>query len=257
MQKEADMNVSSNSVTGVALNAMNSQEVERQKELKKIASGVSVSSTDGANLATFDMLQSSSAQLLQGVQNGNDAVGFMQTADTALQSVNNGAQQLNVLSVAMNNASLNSQDQAALSAQATNVQASMSQAISGATFNGNSVFGNSSFNIGSGSINVNIQQPNVSGLDINNQSSITDFMNQTNQTRANVGSAVNQTFAGIKNNLSTVNNQQASASQIGDTDIATAVAALNQTLLQTNASAYALAHNQDYLGKQASRLLGA
>jgi flagellin len=248
------MKINSNS-NNIALNTMNTQETEKEKQLKKLSTGLSVSNTDAANQIIFDMLQSNASELLQGVQNGNDAVGYMQVADSALQSVTSGAQQLNVLSVAMNNGSLNAMDKAALTQQAQGIQSSMSDAVNNTTYNGNSVFGNTSFNIGSGTISVDITQPNLSDLNISNQSTITDFLNQTNQTRSNVGSAINQTLAGIKNNLGVITSEKASASQIGDTDIASTVNELNKNMLQSNASAYALAHKQDYLAKQASKLL--
>jgi flagellin len=251
------MKVNGNSVSGMALNTMNTQEAEKEKELKNIASGKSVSSMNGASQIIFDMLQSSSSELLQGVQNGNDAIGYMQIADTALQSVTDGAQQLNVLSVAMNNASLKGADKAALSAEAQAVQASMGQAVNSATYNGTSVFGSSTFSMGSSAISVNIEQPDVSNLNITDQRGILEFLNQTDNTRATIGSTINETVAGIKNNLGIVSNQKASASEIGDTDMASATNQLNKNLLLMNASEYSLAHNQSYLAKQASRLLGA
>ena len=250
------MKINGNSVNSTAINTINAQESEKKKQLKKISSGVSVSSTDGAGQIIYDMLNSNVSDLLQGVQNGNDAIGYMQVADSALQTVTNGAQQLSVLSVAMNNASLNEMDKAALSSQADAIKASMNSAINNTTYNGNSVFGNKSFNIGSDVISVNINQPDTNGLSLSNQNGITNFLNQTNQTRANVGSAINQTTAGINNNLNVATNEKASASQMGDTNMAEAVNELNKNILQTNAAMYAMAHNHQYLAKQASTLLG-
>lgn len=236
--------------------SLNKREDEINQQLLAIASGMISSSSNGASATIADQLTSSANTDLQGVDNANSAIAYMQIADGALSGVSNGANTLNTLSVAYNNGALNQNDKEALTSQANAIKSSMQTSVDQAVYNGKSVFGDASFFVGSGSINVSIAQPNIASADITNQDSITALQQQVDATRSSVGSSINAAYSSISTNLGTAIAQQSAASQLNDTDMAQAATNFNQAYLQQNATLFATAHSSDYLANQVSRLLG-
>lgn len=249
------MQVNNNTSAMKANFAAQSADDKAKKELMKIAAGKQLAADNPAGTMISDMLTMEANTLSQGVQNANDAIAYMQIADGALKGVTDGALRLNDLSVAYNNAALGTDQKNALLDEASRLKEGMGNMLDQASFNGKSVFGDASFYVGSGSIGVSIQKPSIDSADITNQDSVLTLLNQTDSTRASIGSTINQAYSSINSNMTAVVSQTAAASQISDTDMAQAASDYNNDYLKSNASLFAAAHSSDYLAAQVSRLL--
>ncbi len=249
------MQVNNNTGAMKANIAAQSADDKAKKELEKIASGKQIAALDPSGTMIADILQMEANTLSQGVQNANDAIAYMQIADGALQGVTDGTIRLNDLSVAYNNAALGTNSKNALLDEASKLKEGMGNMLNQASFNGKSVFGDASFYVGSGSIGVSIQRPNIGSADITDQDTILRLQEETSRTRANIGSTINQAYSSINANMTAAISQTAAASQISDVDIAQSVNDFNGNYLRSNAALFASAHSSNYLASQVSRLL--
>jgi flagellin len=249
------MQVNNNTSAMKANMAAQSADDKAKKELEKIASGKQIAALDPSGTMIADILQMEANTLSQGVQNANDAIGYMQIAEGALKGVTDGTIRLNDLSVAYNNAALGTDSKNALLNEASKLKEGMGNMLDQASFNGKSVFGEASFYVGSGSIGVSIQKPNVGSADITDQDTILRLQEETSRTRANIGSTINQAYSSINANMTAAISQTAAASQISDSDMAQSVTDFNANYLKSNASLFASAHSSNYLASQVSRLL--
>ena len=203
---------------------------------------------NGADKMLYDNLESDISSSSQEIMNFNDAIGYMQVADGVLSNISEDVDKLNTLSVANNNAALNSDQKAAIESQMQDIQKNISKTLSSTTFNGRNVFGGE-FNVGDFSINLSIKQP--SNLD---QDSILDFQKQIDSLRGNIGSFMNSANANIDNLTTKIVNESASKSNY-EVDIAKTINEINTDNLKLQASTIAQSHNNDILANQIQQLL--
>jgi len=203
---------------------------------------------NGADKMLYDNLESDISSSSQEIMNFNDAIGYMQVADGVLSNISEDVDKLNTLSVANNNAALNSDQKAAIESQMQDIQKNISKTLSNTTFNGRNVFGGE-FNVGDFSINLSIKQP--SNLD---QDSILDFQKQIDSLRGNIGSFMNSANANIDNLTTKIVNESASKSNY-EVDIAKTINEINTDNLKLQASTIAQSHNNDILANQIQQLL--
>jgi len=237
-------------------NSADKSQNEIGKTLDKIVAARALSSQDGASMAIADSLRMQASTLTQGVSNANEAIGVLQIADSALSTVNDGANRLNELSVRYNSGLLNSDQQAMVQSEANALKASMNQAINSASYNGKNVFqGEMSFYTGNATISTSLNAPNVGGVDVVNQESILDFMKNVDRSRGDIGSSINEMVSNSTSNMNTIVNLLGAESKLQDNDIAENYNNLNTEKLKNNAALYAQSHNVDYLRRQVSALL--
>jgi flagellin len=105
-----------------------------------------------------DVYESDINTSLQQINNMNDAIGFMQIADGALNSISDNLNQIKTLQVAANNATLNHDNLAAINSQINALSQNINDTLSQTTYNDKSVFGEFNFN----GINVNTTMPSFS-----------------------------------------------------------------------------------------------
>jgi flagellin len=203
---------------------------------------------NGADKMLYDNLESDISSSSQEIMNFNDAIGYMQVADGVLSNISEDVDKLNTLSVANNNAALNSDQKAAIESQMQDIQKNISKTLSNTTFNGRNIFGGE-FNVGDFSINLSIKQP--SNLD---QDSILDFQKQIDSLRGNIGSFMNSANANIDNLTTKIVNESASKSNY-EVDIAKTINEINTDNLKLQASTIAQSHNNDILANQIQQLL--
>jgi flagellin len=247
------MQITSNAT---AVNYANNAKAAYEKTLKQIASGLQLSSTDGASQSMYDSLQSQSDTYAQGIKNANDGIGYLQIADGATQTLSSGADQLNTLSAAYNNGALNASDKQIIQQQADGIKQSMKDAISGSSFNGKNVFsGDASFYTGSGTQSFSISAPNIDSLDVTNQDSIQGFQKQVSSLQSNIGSSINGLQSSINSNLGSMVSASSSASQIGDTNYAQSMNELNTNNLLMNTSLFAQAQANNISASSVASLL--
>jgi len=207
-------------------------------------------SNNTADKMMYDNLNSDMMQSQQEILNFNDAIGYMQVADGVLSNISDQTNQLNTLSVASNNAALNSDQKAMINTQMQDISNNINQTISQTTFNGKNVF-SSEFNIGENSVNLNFDANN---LDITNQDSIQSFQKQVDSLRSNIGSFMTSANSNI-DNLSTNLVNEANSKSNYEVDLSKSINEINKDKLNLNASMYAQAHNSQLLQNNIQQLL--
>ncbi|PZT48350.1 flagellin [Helicobacter valdiviensis] len=251
------MKIGNTQNTNETLVNLNKAKEEEKESLKKIASPRPIEATDGASLAIANALLAQANSMSQGIRNANDALGVLQIADGALSTISDSAIRMNELSVALGNPALNSDQRAMIESEANALTQSMDDAVSQATFNGKNVFGGQmSFMLGSGSVDFNLQSPNTSGLQVTNQESILNFINNVSSKRGDIGAVMNRIQSSINNDMNSVVNLKAAESNLQKNDLAENYNELNTAKLKENAALYASSFNTNYLQNRLDALLG-
>lgn len=234
---------------------LNNAQKSSEKALENIAAIRAISGIDSANLAIADSLRSQSSTIDQGIANAYDAIGVLQIADSALNTISKSTDRLSELSVKMNNAVLNDSQRSMLQSEATRINESIDSAFNNATFNGKNVFQTMDFVVGSGVENVNLNSLNTSGLDISNQDSISNFADQIGSLRNEIGSGINAITSNINASVENSINTKAAENNLLNNDIAKNINELNQSFLKENAAAFMSAHSTLMLQQKIASLL--
>ncbi|WP_169752446.1 flagellin [Campylobacter mucosalis] len=230
------------------------------KALQNISAARALNGMDSANLAIADALLSQSNVLEQGVANANDAIGMLGIADATLANLTKDADKLNELSVQYNSALLNDKQRSMISSQANALTDAMSNSLNNAVFNGKNVFGGElSFVTGSNTQKINLSQESVGNaiksLDVKDQSSIQNFIQNVNDLRSNIGSTQNAMISDISNAVKQSVALKSSESNLQNNDISKNINEQKQNDLILNAAVLAQAHNTKNLQSQINRLL--
>ncbi|EAL1938569.1 flagellin [Campylobacter coli] len=226
-----------------------------QKALENIAAVRAISGIDSANLAIADSLRSQSSTIDQGVANAYDAIGVLQIADASLTNISQSADRLNELSVKMNNAALSDSQKSMLRTEATRIQESINDSFNNATYNGKNVFQTMNFVVGSGTETTNLNPLTTSGLSIDNQDSITNFMDQLGALRSEIGSSINAITSNINASVQNSINTKAAENNLLNNDMAKNVNDFNSNYLKENAAAFVAAQSNMQLQSKIASLL--
>ena len=206
-------------------------------------------SNNMADKMLYDNLNSDMLESQREILNFNDAIGYMQIADGVLSNISEQTNELNTLSVASNNAALNSDQKVMISSQMQDIQNNINQTLSTTTYNGKNVF-SSEFNIENQSINLSL---NTDSLELN-QDSILDFQKQVNSLRSDISSFMNSAISNI-DTLSTKVVNEANSKSNYEVDLAKTINEINKDNLNLTASTIAQAHNTDILANSIKSLL--
>lgn len=226
------------------------------KALQNIAAMRAISGIDSSNLAIADQLRTQASTIDQGVANAYDAIGVLQIADASLKGITNTADRLNQLSVQKNNAVLSDRQKSMIDSQATALISSINDSFNNATYNGKNVFQNLDFVVGTGTVeNANLNPINTVNLDVNKQSTITNFIDQVNSLRADIGAGAQAITSNINVSLqNSVSVKAAEGSMLKD-DVAKNVTDFNADFLKQNSTAFAMAHQTKVLQSKVATLL--
>ncbi|AFV96525.1 MULTISPECIES: flagellin [unclassified Sulfuricurvum] len=236
---------------------MTSEMNKRDKTLEKIAAAVELGMQDSASRSISDMLQSEISTMSQGLMNANDGVAMMQIAGGTLNSLSDQTQTLNDLSVRYNSASLNSSQKQELQGEFNRTVESMQQSIESSSFNGKTLFGNSStLSLGESTISASLPELSTVSLSIDSQESIESYRNSLIQANSTVGSTTNGLISASNTLLDQITATSAAKSQIADTDMANAIKDFQQSNLKLDVAQIAMAHRNDMLQQNVTRLLG-
>lgn len=236
---------------------MNAESSKRDKTLDKIASAQQLSMEDSAMRLLASMMQGDLSGMSEGLSNATDGISMMQIADGTLSSLSDQTQTLNDLSVRYNNAALNDSQKQALQSEFSRTVESMQQSIDSTSFNGKGLFGsNSSFSLGNSSISSSIPELSLSSLSIDNQDSVQSFRDSLTQARSEIGSTTNGLISASNNILGQITATSAAKSQIADTDMAKAISDFQQSNLKLDIAQITLAHRNNTLQQNITRLLG-
>lgn len=234
---------------------LNNAQKASEKALGNIAAARAISGVDSANLAIADSLKSQSSTIDQGVANAYDAIGVLQIADASLTNISQSADRLNQLSVSMNNAALSDTQKNALRTEATRLTQSINDSFNNATYNGKNVFQTLNFVVGSGTETTNLNQLSTNGLSIDNQDSITSFMDQLGSLRSEIGSGINALTSNINGSVQNSISAKAAENNLLNNDMAQNVNDFNANYLKENAGAFVAAHSNMALQNKIATLL--
>ncbi|ELW9105254.1 flagellin C [Campylobacter coli] len=234
---------------------LNNAQKASEKALENIAAVRAISGIDSANLAIADSLRSQSSTIDQGIANAYDAIGVLQIADASLTNISQSADRLNELSVKMNNAALSDSQKSMLRTEATRIQESINDSFNNATYNGKNVFQTMNFVVGSGTETTNLNPLTTSGLSIDNQDSITNFMDQLGALRSEIGSSINAITSNINASVQNSINTKAAENNLLNNDMAKNVNDFNSNYLKENATAFVAAQSNMQLQSKIASLL--
>ncbi len=234
---------------------LNNAQKASEKALENIAAVRAISGIDSANLAIADSLRSQSSTIDQGIANAYDAIGVLQIADASLTNISQSADRLNELSVKMNNAALSDSQKSMLRTEATRIQESINDSFNNATYNGKNVFQTMNFVVGSGTETTNLNPLTTSGLSIDNQDSITNFMDQLGALRSEIGSSINAITSNINASVQNSINTKAAENNLLNNDMAKNVNDFNSNYLKENAAVFVAAQSNMQLQSKIASLL--
>ncbi|ECK7741015.1 flagellin [Campylobacter coli] len=234
---------------------LNNAQKASEKALENIAAVRAISGIDSANLAIADSLRSQSSTIDQGIANAYDAIGVLQIADASLTNISQSADRLNELSVKMNNVALSDSQKSMLRTEATRIQESINDSFNNATYNGKNVFQTMNFVVGSGTETTNLNPLTTSGLSIDNQDSITNFMDQLGALRSEIGSSINAITSNINASVQNSINTKAAENNLLNNDMAKNVNDFNSNYLKENAAAFVAAQSNMQLQSKIASLL--
>ena len=183
-------------------NNVNSNLNQVNNNLSKLADPSSVE--ENVNRFIQDVYESNINTSLQEINNFNEAIGFMQIADSALKSIKDDINEIKALNVRANNAALNSDNLSAINSQIEKLSQNINNTLSQTTYNEKSVFGNFNFN----GVEVNTSMPRFS-LD-----NIEDFEKSLNSAMSAIGAFNNMAVSKIDNLNEFANNTSNSKSQM-------------------------------------------
>lgn len=236
---------------------MNTETSKRDKTLDKIAAAVELRLEDSSSGTVSDMLQNQVSTMSQGLMNANDGISMMQIAGGTLNSLSDQTQKLNDLSVRYNNDTLTSSQKETLQNEFSRTVESMQQSIEGSSFNGKSLFGSApTFSLGNDTISASIPSLSPSSLSVDNQDGIQAYRDSLSQANSDIGSTKNALFSATNVLLTQITETAAAKSQIADTDVANAIKDFQQSNLKLDMSQIAIAHQNDILRQNVTRLLG-
>ncbi|ENY6719971.1 flagellin C [Campylobacter jejuni] len=222
---------------------LNNAQKASDKALENIAAVRAISGVDSANLTIADSLRSQSSTINQGIANAYDAIGVLQIADASLTNISRSVDRLNELSVKINNVALNDSQKGMLRTEAKRIQESINDSFNNATYNGKNVFKTMNFVVGSGTETINLNPLATGGLSIDNQDSITNFMDQLENLKSEIGSGINAITSNINANVQNHINSKAAENNLLNNDMAKNVNEFNANYLKENA-AFVTVQNQ-------------
>lgn len=226
---------------------MNQHKTDAEQTLEKIAATRELSGKDGATMINANMLNSQIATMTQQVQNENARVGMLQIADGALQGIQQGSERLNELSVAYNNAALNSDQQAALSQEFADTRQAMNDIVTQTTYNGQNLFGSDS--------PLGLSDVALSEVSIESQDSVESLSENISSLFSDVGSATQEAQVSINNLLAGITSTTSSFAQTSETPMSQNINQFNQSNLGLTAATMAQTHNTAILQQQMAALL--
>jgi flagellin len=236
---------------------MNTETNKRDKPLEKIGTDIQIGTEDSTSNTIADALQNQISTMSQGIINANDGISMMQIAGGTLNSLSDQAQTLNDLSVRYSNTSLDDSQKQTLQEEFTRTVASMQQSIDSTSFNGKSLFGsNMNFSLDDSTISTSISSLSPISLSINNKDNIQAYRDSLSQTSSYIGSTTNSFVSAVNTMLDKSTATSAEKSQTADTNIVNSVKDFQQNNLKLDMTQITIAHQNDALRQNVTRLLG-
>jgi flagellin len=223
---------------------LSANQATQDKSLQRLSSGTKVASAkdDAAGAALSAKMTAKAAALAKGIDNGNQAIGMLQTAESAMNTVSNILLRLKEL--ATQAASSNTVDRDKLETEANKLETALNNINNATKYGDTGVFGSSTFTFQLGDANdaseqVAYTQVSVSSASVGStaldgsslsigslasaQAYITAVDNaiaSVNSNKATIGATMNQIQFQVDNMTSMYENTKAANSTITDADFA-------------------------------------
>ncbi len=250
--------------------------------IERLSSGLKVNSAadDAAGMAVTVNLRAQIRGFQQAVENANDGIAILQTAEGSYNSISDLLIRMRELAVQSANDSLTNKERAYLNTEFEDLTTELTRISDVAEYNGVALLdgtagdgaGNMVFQVGTRNtvndqIKVNLKDQDATQLGVdtlaidnltNSQASITGIdtaLDTLATDRATLGSKINELTASVDNLALTVENLSAANSQIRDADISkeSAQFSKNQVLMQ---SGVAMLSQANSVPQMALKLLG-
>lgn len=248
------------------------------ERLEALASGLRINeaSDDAAGLAISQKLSSQIRGGSQALQNLQDGISMLQTAEGGTAEIQDNLQRMRELSVkASNTATLTESDREAIQSEVNELTEEINRVAEDTQFNKKNLLnGNISdgTQIQSGAdqgetISLSVGDLSADSLGVNSVDltteegaskaleSVSGALNQVATERADIGSSVNRLESTIDSGLIQRENEQAARSQIRDANLARQATERTQDSLLTQAGTSTLAQANDLQGSSALNLL--
>ncbi|WP_428738529.1 flagellin [Sulfurimonas sp.] len=233
--------------------------VALDKSLNALSSGLRINKAadDAAGLAIADKLSAQSQGLGQAINNSNDMIGLVQTADGAIEELTTIAQRVRVLSVQGANDTQDATSRSHITKELTQLSAQFANIVASTSFNGQVLLsGGTSFEaqIGFGATANDHFTVSIDDLSAGlGASAITDdttartnittmdtLLDTLDGARATLGSQQNRLESNIRNISTTQVNVAAAESQLRDVDFAQESANFAKRNILAQSGSYAL-----------------
>jgi flagellin len=216
----------------------------KAKSMEKLSSGKKINraADDAANLAISEKMYRQMFALNQATNNAMDGISSLQTADGALDSVNNKLNRMSELAVQAGNETLSAQDRSKLESEMNALKSEIDRVSQTTTFNEQPLldgsFQEKSIQVGSevteeNQIDISIDNMNWNSISGNGNISLQtsediaatmDYIKTAQQNvstmRADMGATQNRLESTVSNLRNVTENTTAAASRIRDTNMA-------------------------------------
>lgn len=208
--------------------------------LQRLSSGLRVNSAmdDAAGLAVAQKMEAMSRGMTVAARNASDGISYAQTADTALETVNNQLQRMRELATQALNGTLSDSERAKINNEYDALQAEAARIQGAAKINGQSVFASFNFQVGAeaaDTIGGTFSSVGVAGTNVNNignastaLASIDGWLGSVASNRATIGGIQSRLTFTISYLEGAVENQTAARSRIMDADFASETASMTR-----------------------------
>ncbi|WP_194756456.1 flagellin N-terminal helical domain-containing protein [Aliidiomarina indica] len=236
-----------------------------QTSMERLSSGLRINSAkdDAAGQAIANKMTAEIRGLTQAQRNANDGISLAQTAEGALNQINDNIQRIRELSVQAQNGTNSQADIDSIQAEVDQRLSEIDRVIDTATFNGNDLFGNgTAFDVQVGSkdgqsITINIADAadfsaastnagagDLAGFDVtavDALATLDDALAKVDEARSGLGAIQNRLESAIDNISTTVTNLSAARSRIEDADYAVEVSNMTRAQILQQAGTSVLA----------------
>lgn len=260
--------INTNTLSLIAQNNLNKSQSALGTAIERLSSGLRINSAkdDAAGQAIANRMTSQIRGMTQASRNANDGISMAQTAEGALNEVNNNLQRIRELAVQAKNGTNSDTDLTSLQDEVTARLAEVNRIASKTTFNGIALLDGTAGTSGKVDIQVGANDGDTIQIDLSKAkadtttlgiasvdlSTVSAFGDTTLQklddaiakidtARSGLGATQNRFESTINNLNNTMTNLSAAQSRIQDADYATEVANMSKSQILQQAGTSVLA----------------
>ena len=252
-----------------------------EKLLAMLSSGSKLeqAANDAAGLSIADRMSAQVRGFGQAIQNSNESIGLIQTADGALGGINDNLERIRTLTLQASNDTLSDSDRAIIQKEIDGLMESTDDIATSTKYNGINLLDGSGGSGGDGTFvtqsgadagdvqSVQIADARTSSLvgtiDVTTASGRSDALDaldnalsSVNGIRADLGAAQNALVSNVNNISVTRNNTAAAESQIRDVDFAEVSRNFSQANMMAQIGSFTQAQSNNLVASRVAGLIG-